>query len=149
MYYKVIKNGRVIDVLDRLTFLRYQAMFDRMIICDRQQAQGILSSDGNTAWHEESLPAIPSAAYETVRISVIDKAEYDQLRALCCKTPEEIIDSYTVTLLSDRTSDLFLQSLRRLYSAGMVGEKDLVSAVAKGLAGEEGISLLLAEANND
>lgn len=30
MFYKVIKNGKVIDVLDKLVYLKYQPKYDRM-----------------------------------------------------------------------------------------------------------------------
>lgn len=99
MFYKVLKNDRVIDVLDRLVFLKYQKKHNRMIFCDEEEAQAIYSSDGTMIWHEESLYNIPVAGYDTVRIVEIDQYEYRQLKMLNGKTPEEIIDAYTLSLI--------------------------------------------------
>ena len=99
MYYKVMKNNKVIDVLDRLIFLKYQPKHNIMVFCDESEAQGILSSDQNSIWHEVSMYKIPVSGYDTVRLEEIDNYEYRQLKMLNMKTPEEIIDSYTILLL--------------------------------------------------
>lgn len=101
MFYKVVKDGKVIDVLDRLIFLKYQKKHNRMIFCDEEDAQAIYSSDGKYIWHEESLYNIPVDGYDTVQLEEIDEYEYEQLKVLNMKTPEEIIDAYTAMLLSD------------------------------------------------
>lgn len=46
MYYKVLKDGRVIDALDRLQFVKYQPKHDIMVNCTEDDAQGIISSNG-------------------------------------------------------------------------------------------------------
>lgn len=99
MFYKVIKNNKVIDVLDRLVFLKYQEKHNRMQFCDESEAQAIYSSDGEHIWHEESLYKIPVSGYDTVRIEEIDQYEYRQLKALNMKSPEAIIDEYNLLLL--------------------------------------------------
>ena len=99
MYYKVIKDNRVIDVLDRLTYLKWQEKHQVMILSDENEAQAILSSDGNTIWHEETLYRVPVDGYDTVRVEEIDKFEYSQLKVLNMKTPEQIIDEYNLMLL--------------------------------------------------
>lgn len=101
MFYKVVKDGKIIDVLDRLIFLKYQKKHNRMIFCDEEDAQAIYSSDGKHIWHEESLYNIPIDGYDTVQLKEIDEYEYEQLKVLNMKTPEEIIDAYTAMLLSD------------------------------------------------
>lgn len=101
MYYKVLKDDEVIDVLDRLVFLKYQEKYDRMIFCDESEAQAIFSSDGEYIWHEESLYNIPVAGYDTVRLEEIDQYEYKRLKVLNCKSPEEIIDLYTAFLIDN------------------------------------------------
>lgn len=101
MYYKVMKNNRVIDVLDRLVFLRYQPKNRIMLLCQPSKAQAVLSSDGSTIWHESTLPPIPVDGYDTVTIEKIDKYEYQQLKVLNGKTPEEIIDNYTLLLIEE------------------------------------------------
>lgn len=103
MFYKVIKDGKVIDVLDKLIFLKYQPKHKIMVLCSESEAQAILSSDKNTIWHEETYYNIPEYAdcYDTVSVVEIDEYEYKQLKMLNGKTPEEIIDNFVKTLLAD------------------------------------------------
>lgn len=100
MYYKVLKDGRVIDILDHLTFVKYQKKHNIMIACDKSEAQAIVSSDGEYFWHVVGLYSIPVSGYDTVEIVEIDKYEYNQLKVLNMKTPEEIIDEYTLLLIN-------------------------------------------------
>ena len=99
MYYKVLKNNKVIDVLDNLIYLRWEPKHKIMVLSDENQAQAILSSDKNTIWHEETLYKVPTDGYDTVRVEPIDKYEYEKLRALNLKTPEEIADAVILSLL--------------------------------------------------
>lgn len=101
MYYKVLKDDRVIDVLDRLSFLKYQQKHDRMVLCSALEAQAILSSDQRHIWHESTLPPIPRDGYDTVTLKSIDKYEYEQLKILNGKTPEEIIDAFVLSMLEE------------------------------------------------
>lgn len=101
MFYKVMKEGRVIDVLDQLVFLKYQPRHDIMVLCSEDEAQAILSSDKDTIWHEETFYKIPVSGYDTVSLVEIDEYEYRRLKMLNGKTPEEIIDAYTLMLLSE------------------------------------------------
>ena len=99
MYYKVIKDNKVIDVLDNLIYLKWQEKHRIMVLSNENEAQAILSSDCNTILHEESLNNVPVEGYDCVRIESIDEYEYKQLKALNCMTPEEILDNYTLLLL--------------------------------------------------
>lgn len=101
MFYKVMKSGKVVDVLDRLVYLKYQAKYNRMIFCDEEDAQAIYSSDGRHIWHEDSLYNIPVDGYDTVELVEIDEYEYEQLKVLNMKTSEQIIDAYTAMLLNN------------------------------------------------
>lgn len=101
MFYKVIKDGKVIDVLENLVYLKYQQKHNRMIFCDEEEAQAIFSSDREHVWHEDTLYNVPVPGYDTVHLEEIDEYEYRQLKVLNCKTPEEIIDEYTAVLLSE------------------------------------------------
>lgn len=100
MYYKVIKDGKVIDVLDHLSFVKYQEKHEIMVSCEEKEAQGIISSDGEYIWHVKGLYNIPINKYDTVEIEEIDEYEYNQLRVLNMKTPEEIVDEYTLLLIN-------------------------------------------------
>lgn len=99
MYYKVLKNNKVIDVLDRLIFVKYQKKHNIMLLCDQSEAQAIVSSDGSHVWHVNWLYKIPVEGYDTVELIEIDEYEYKQLKALNMKTPEEIIDEFVLSLL--------------------------------------------------
>lgn len=99
MYYKVLKNNKVIDVLDNLTYLKWEPKHKIMVLSDENQAQAILSSDKNTIWHERTLYNVPVSGYDTVDLVEIDKYEYSQLKMLNLSTPEEIIDSFVMSLL--------------------------------------------------
>lgn len=101
MYYKVLKDNKVIDVLDSLTYLKWQPKHKIMVLSDINEAQAILSSDKNTIWHERTLYRIPVDGYETVELIPIEKFEYEQLRMLNLKTPEEIVDALMMSLLED------------------------------------------------
>ena len=99
MYYKVLKDNKVIDVLDHLTFVKYQQKHNIMIACVKSEAQAIISSDGEYIWHVVGLYGIPVDGYDTVELVEIDEYEYKTLKVLNCKTPEEIIDEYTLLLI--------------------------------------------------
>lgn len=102
MYYKVLKDNKVIDVLDGLTYLKWQPKNKIMLLCGENEAQAILSSDGNTIWHVEGFYELPVEGYvDTVDIEPIDKFSYEQLRMLNLKTPEAIIDEFLTSLLAD------------------------------------------------
>ena len=99
MYYKVLKNNKVIDVLDSLIYLKWEPKHRIMVLSDEDEAQAILSSDKNNIWHERTLYRVPVDGYETVEVAPIDEFEYKQLKMLNGKTPEEIIDEYNLLLL--------------------------------------------------
>lgn len=99
MYYKVLKNGRVIDALDHLHFVKYQEKHGVMVNCTENDAQGIISSNGQYIWHVDGYYLIPSPEYDTVTLEEIDQYEYAQIKALGGTTPEAIIDAYTLSLI--------------------------------------------------
>lgn len=101
MYYKVIKNNKVIDVLDHLIYLKWQPKHKIMVLTDENDAQAILSSDQNNIWHERTLYKVPVDGYETVDVIEIDEFEYKQLKMLNLSTPQEIIDNFVLSLLED------------------------------------------------
>lgn len=102
MYYKVIKDNKVIDVLDKLIYLKYQPKHKIMVLTDENDAQAILGSDKNTIWHERTLYNVPTSEmhFETVDIQEIDEFEYRKLKTLNLSTPQEIIDSFLLELIN-------------------------------------------------
>lgn len=101
MYYKVIKDNKVIDVLDHLIYLKWQPKHKTMVLSDINEAQAILSSDNNTIWHEKTFYKVPVSGYDEVELVPINKYEYEQLRVLNLKTPEEIIDAFLLELVDN------------------------------------------------
>lgn len=103
MYYKVIKDNKVIDVLDHLIYLKWQPKHKTMILSDINEAQAILSSDNNTIWHEKTLYKVPTdePRFDTVELVEIDKIEFDQLKALNGHTPQEIFDDTILYLIEN------------------------------------------------
>lgn len=101
MYYKVIKNNKVIDVLDKLVYLKYQKKHNRMILCNKSEAQAVFSSDRKNIWHTETLYPLPVDGYDEVELIEIDEYEYRQLKLLSLSTPEEIIDNFLLTLFEN------------------------------------------------
>lgn len=79
MYFKVLKNGSEVDVLDHILYVRHQEKHDLLLLCDRKEAQAILSSDGKYGWHISGLYNFPpdNEEHEIVEIS---KYEYDKLK---------------------------------------------------------------------
>ena len=101
MFYKVLKNNKVIDVLDHLTYLKWQEKNKIMLLSDLNEAQAILGSDGNTIWHVEGLYDLPVEGYDTVKLIEIDRFEFDQLKMLSCKSLDEVLDEYTLLLIQE------------------------------------------------
>lgn len=102
MYYKVLKHNRVIDVLDRITYVKWQPEHQIMVLCDEEDAQAFISSGKDCIWHTNTLYKVPVSGYDTVELVEIDEYEYRQLKVLNGKTPEEIIDAFVLTLIEDK-----------------------------------------------
>lgn len=101
MYYKVLKNNKVIDVLDSLIYLKWEPKHKIMVLTDENDAQAILSSDKDTIWHERTLYNVPVDGFDCVDLIEIDEHEYKQLKMLNLTTPEEIIDSFLLSLIEN------------------------------------------------
>ena len=103
MYYKVIKDNKVIDVLDHLTYLKWQPKNKIMLLSDLDEAQAILASDNNTVLHVEGFYDLPVEAgeYDVVRLVEIDSYEYAQLKMLSCRSLDEVLDEYTLLLINE------------------------------------------------
>lgn len=100
MFYKVVKDDKVVDMLDKLVFLKYQPRHNIMVLCSEDEAQAFLSSDKETIWHEATFYNVPVDGYDTVSLIKIDEHEYKRLKMLNGQSPEEIIDNYTAMLIA-------------------------------------------------
>jgi len=99
MFYKVVFNGKVIDVLDQLIYLKYQAKHDLMVLCDESEAQAIMSSGKDMIWHVEGLYDIPVDGYDSVELVEIDAYEYKELRGKSTEDEQSIIDNFVLELI--------------------------------------------------
>ena len=115
MYYKVVCDNKVIDVLDNLVYLKYQPKHNRMLLCKEPEAQAVFSSDRKEIWHVEGLYDLPVVGYDTVQLIPIDKYEYRRFKVFSGKTPEEIVDGFVKLVLIDKEVDQLAESLTRLY----------------------------------
>lgn len=87
MYYKVLKDGKIIDVLDKIVYCKHQMKHDIVLLCKINEAQLFLSSDENYAWHDYSLRRLPKEVtkYETVELVKISELEYETIKHLSLK----------------------------------------------------------------
>lgn len=98
MFYKVVNNRTIIDVLSSIQFVKFQPKHKILLHCSEDEAQGILSSTGDTAYHLSSLRPFPVDTFASVVLVEITEHEYNQLKQKYCMSPEEIIDKYTMSL---------------------------------------------------
>ena len=101
MYYKVLKDNKVIDVLDKISYAKYNEKHKCFLLTDKNYAQAIFSSDGEYIWHVNNLLNIPVDGYDTVELKEIDIYEYNKLKALGGKTPEQIIENFLLSLVEE------------------------------------------------
>ena len=101
MYYKVLKNNKVIDVLDKISYVKYNEKHKCFLLTDKNYAQAILSSNGEYVWHVNNLLNIPVPGYDVVELMEIDKYEYSQLKMLNGKTPEQIVQEFLLSLVEE------------------------------------------------
>lgn len=99
MYYKVLKDGKIIDVLDEIVYLKYQKKHNIMLLASISDAEAFLSSDEKHIWHDASLLPLPVEGYDTVELEEIDVYEYEKLKALNCKSIEEIQENFLMELI--------------------------------------------------
>lgn len=136
MYYKVIYNDKVIDVLDRLVYLKHQAKHNRMVLCKEDEAQATFSSDREHVWHVEGLYDLPIDGHDEVKLVEIDRYEYEQFKALNGRSPEEIVDEF-VALMLDNKMGLLIDSLKRLYDAERIDEAKVIELRKSGKITDE------------
>lgn len=146
MYYKVIYGGKVIDVLDRLDYVKYQKKHNRMILCDVSEAQAILSSNGESAWHVNSLLRVPVSGFDTVELEEIDRYEYKQLKALDINASESIrvIDMFVKSLVYNDVNRL-IDSLKRLYNSQAIDKQSVIEFCNRNEIAEDIVDYILDE----
>lgn len=90
MYWKVMKNGEIIDVLDLLIYLKYQRKHGILLLATKKDGQLFSSSDQKHAWHDFSMRRLPAdvTRYETVELVPIDESEYESIKHLSLKNKQ-------------------------------------------------------------
>lgn len=83
MYFKIIYNALVIDILDRIQYVRWLKRGKKFVRTEMTSANGILSSDGINIYHVEGMPDFDGMGnFKTVHMIQIEKEEYDKLKSL-------------------------------------------------------------------
>ena len=81
MYFKIIYNALVIDILDSIQYVRWLKCGKKFVKTEMTSANGILASDGINIYHVEGMPDFDGMGnYKTVHMLQIEKEEYDKLK---------------------------------------------------------------------
>lgn len=97
-YYKVEKDGYVTGLLTEFRYIRYDKRHQLVVSCSPEYAEGFLSEDFTHYWRTPDMRE-GGGNFETVDVTEITEYEYNKLRILDMKTPQEIIDAYTMSLI--------------------------------------------------
>ena len=78
--YKIIHNNQIIDVMDsNIRYVKYLPKTKKSIAVDRNQANGVVSSDGSQIYHILNTKYTFPDEKITVKIVPIDEEEYLEL----------------------------------------------------------------------
>ena len=77
--YKIIQNNRIIDVMDKLRYVKYLPKTQKTISVDERQANGILSSNGTEVYHLYGTKNTFPDEVKIVECLKIDLEEYERL----------------------------------------------------------------------
>ena len=100
MYYKVISNNMVVDLLTELKFVRQLPNSTRCILTDKYSANGIVGSDNNIIYHLQNTDDTFSEGTTTVTYEVISEDTYRALAATAAQSKQQNIE------LQNRVSSL-------------------------------------------
>lgn len=82
MYFKIIYNALVIDILDSVQYVRWLKRGKKFVRTEMTSAHGILASDGINIYHVEGMPDFDGMGnYKTVYMLQIEKEDYDKLKS--------------------------------------------------------------------
>lgn len=79
MAYKIILNDGVVDAQESLKYVRWNDAEKSLSPCNRDEANGIISSDEFNVWHLDGFPAFSKGIYTTVTAVEITEDEYSNL----------------------------------------------------------------------
>lgn len=98
MYYKIISNGRVIDTLNALVFVKRHKE-GHFILCGEDDSELILNSSNDGYYNLDIQPYVEG--YTPVSIKKIDEFEYEELRKFDGMTKQELIDATILNLIEE------------------------------------------------
>lgn len=77
--YKILHNNQIIDVMEDIRYVKCLPKSQKLIAVDKVQANGIVSSGGDTIYHILGTKNTFNDEKLSVQIVEIDKEEYDKL----------------------------------------------------------------------
>lgn len=92
MYYKLMNNNILADLLTEVCYVRYLSKQKRWVITDPFSANGVRASDGNTIYHLEGTLKNFEDDLVTVSLVEINKEEYDKLSNLSSQQAKENLE---------------------------------------------------------
>lgn len=95
MYYKVIGQGKILDVIIDPQYVTYQSRNNIIVLSTKENANGIISTDGSTVWHVIGWDDIPLPDILSVQFIEIDESEYRILKSAI--ESEEAIEADVAT----------------------------------------------------
>ena len=112
--YKIIKNNKIIDVTDTPHFVRFLAS-GHIAFTDKTSAQGIVSSDGKTAY---SFTTGVSSNAEIVTIEEITVEEFSRLQNLLNSGQDAIADDTPLKIARQATIKRLSSNCKNKITAG-------------------------------
>jgi len=79
MFYKVLHNNMLLDLLTEVQWVRYLPKQKRMVKTDSQSANGVMGSDHNTVYHLVGRPYTFDAELKSVEVIKISEEEFGRL----------------------------------------------------------------------
>ena len=95
MYYKLMNGNLIVDLLDKVCYVRYLAKSGRWVVTDSQSAHGVRGSDQNTIYQLEGRNCPCPQQHTIIVIDEITEAEFLRLGeeiALRAKEKEDLVN---------------------------------------------------------
>lgn len=77
--YKILHNNQIIDVMEDVRYVKCLPKSQKLIAVDKAQANGIVSSDGDTIYHILGTKNTFNTEKSSVQIMEITEKEYEEL----------------------------------------------------------------------
>ena len=77
--FKIIENNQIIDVVEKLKYVKCLPRTKKIICVDERQANGIMASNDNDVYHIYGTPYTFENAIRTVHFEEIGAEEYERL----------------------------------------------------------------------